>query len=41
MQQCSLPHDHGQLIEQNFDHMPKTEDFQIVADVPLISSAKA
>lgn len=33
MQQCSLPHDHGQLIEQNFDHMPKTEDFQIVADI--------
>ena len=33
MQQCSLPHDHGQLIEQNFDHMPRTEDFQIVADI--------
>ena len=33
MQQCSLPHDHGQLIEQNLDHMPKTEDFQIVADI--------
>ncbi len=33
MQQCSLPHDHGQLIERNLDHMPKTEDFQIVADI--------
>ena len=33
MQQCLLPHDHGQLIEQNLDHMPKTEDFQIVADI--------
>ena len=28
-----LPHDHGQKIEHNFDHMPQTEDFQIVADI--------
>lgn len=29
----SLPHDHGQLIEKQFDHMPKEEDFQIVSDI--------
>ena len=28
-----LPHDHGQAIEQNLGHMPRTEDFQTVADI--------
>ena len=28
-----LPHDHGQPIEHNFDHMPRAEDFQTVSDI--------
>ena len=28
-----LPHDHGQLIEERPESIPKTEDFQAVADV--------
>ena len=28
-----LPHDHGQHMENEFDHMPKVEDFQIVSDI--------
>lgn len=28
-----LPHDHGQHMEKEFDHMPKLEDFQIVSDI--------
>ncbi len=28
-----LPHDHGQIIERYADHMPKTEEFQIVSDL--------
>ena len=28
-----LPHNHGQAIEHHFDHMPKTEDFSVIADI--------
>ncbi len=28
-----LPHDHGQNIEKDFDHMPGTDDFLIVSDI--------
>lgn len=28
-----MPHNHGQSIEHDFDHMPKTADFQIVSDI--------
>ena len=28
-----LPHNHGQLIEHNFDHMPETKDFQAVSEI--------
>ena len=28
-----LPHDHGQTIEQELEHMPSAGDFQIVADI--------
>ena len=28
-----LPHNHGQMIEHQFDHMPKTEDFQAVSEI--------
>ena len=29
----TLPHDHGQAIERDLDHMPSGADFQIVADI--------
>ncbi len=28
-----LPHNHGQLIERHFDHMPETQDFQLVSEI--------
>ena len=28
-----LPHDHGQTIEQELEHMPSVENFQTVADI--------
>ncbi len=28
-----LPHDHGQAIERELEHMPCVEDFQTVADI--------
>lgn len=28
-----LPHNHGQLIERHFDHMPETQDFQSVSEI--------
>ena len=33
MQNTSLPHDHGQTIEQELQNMPSTQDFQTVADL--------
>ena len=33
MPHTPLPHDHGQSIEQELDHMPSVEDFQTVADI--------
>ena len=33
MEERCLPHNHGQKIEHDFDHMPKEEDFQTVADI--------
>lgn len=33
MPNLPLPHDHGQYIEKELDHMPKEEDFQTVADI--------
>ena len=33
MSQIHLPHDHGQRIEKELDHMPREEDFQTVADI--------
>ena len=33
MPNTNLPHDHGQSIEQELDHMPTTENFQTVADI--------
>lgn len=33
MVQNHLPHDHGQTIEQELEHMPSTENFQTVADI--------
>ena len=32
MAQNHLPHDHGQTIEQELEHMPSAENFQTVAD---------
>ena len=29
----TLPHDHGQSIERELDHMPSTGEFQTVADI--------
>ena len=29
----NLPHNHGQQIEQELDHMPGEEDFQTVSDI--------
>lgn len=33
MAQNHLPHDHGQTIEQELEHMPSVENFQTVADI--------
>lgn len=33
MIQNRLPHDHGQTIEQELEHMPSVENFQTVADI--------
>ncbi len=33
MPNLPLPHDHGQPIEQELEHMPKEEDFQTVSDL--------
>lgn len=33
MQNTSLPHNHGQTIEQELQNMPSTQDFQTVADL--------
>ena len=33
MSEIKLPHDHGQAIEHHFDHMPKTEEFNVIADI--------
>ena len=33
MPHTQLPHDHGQSIEQELDHMPSVDDFQTVADI--------
>lgn len=33
MPNLPLPHDHGQQIEKELEHMPKEEDFQTVSDI--------
>lgn len=33
MLQMPLPHNHGQIVEQNLEHMPSLETFQTVADL--------
>ena len=33
MPETHLPHNHGQALAGTFDHMPRPEDFQTVADV--------
>ena len=33
MQNITLPHNHNQMIEQELEHMPSTENFQTVADI--------
>ena len=33
MVQNHLPHDHGQTIEQELEHMASVENFQTVADI--------
>lgn len=33
MSEIKLPHNHGQEIEYHFDHMPKTEEFSVIADI--------
>lgn len=33
MVQNQLPHDHGQTIEQELEHMPSAENFQTVANI--------
>ena len=33
MPDIKLPHDHGQEIEHHFAHMPKTDEFNTVADI--------
>ena len=35
MIQNPLPHDHGQTIEQELEHMPSVENFQTVADIRI------
>ena len=32
MSTTKLPHDHGQLIEHDFSHMPSVDDFKTVSD---------
>lgn len=33
MSNLTLPHDHGQTIEHELEHMPSEENFQTVADI--------
>ncbi len=33
MTDVKFPHNHGQSIENELEHMPKTEDFQTVAEI--------
>ena len=33
MASTPLPHDHGQIIEQELENMPKVSDFQAVSDI--------
>ena len=33
MPETTLPHNHGQSIEHHFDHMPKAEEFSMIADI--------
>ena len=33
MDERKLPHDHGQSMERELDHMPSVEDFQTAADI--------
>ncbi|MBM6909059.1 ArsR/SmtB family transcription factor [Oscillibacter valericigenes] len=33
MDEKKLPHDHGQSMERELDHMPSAEDFQTAADI--------
>ncbi len=33
MSNLPLPHNHGQQIEKELDHMPSEEDFQTVSDI--------
>lgn len=33
MRETALPHNHGQALERELDHMPHTDDFQTVAEV--------
>lgn len=33
MPETTLPHNHGQMIEESFDHMPSVAEFQTAADV--------
>ena len=33
MNEKKLPHDHGQSMERELDHMPSVEEFQIAADI--------
>lgn len=33
MPETALPHNHGQMIEGSFDHMPSVAEFQTAADV--------
>ena len=33
MDERKLPHDHGQSMERELDHMPSVEEFQTAADI--------
>ena len=33
MSETLLPHNHGQAFEQELEHIPRTEDFQTVANI--------
>ena len=33
MSNVPLPHDHGQAMEQELEHMPSVDEFQTVADI--------